>query len=209
MNIYDVPYDEWVSRFHGGAGCKADAWDFYNIVKAALPDKYRLPLFMDCVYTWMDILPDESAFEMELKYLIDNEPIEAKENRLIEICKKLNDMKLLDGDGYLNIYRGIHTDSFENAMGIFAANKDIEQAISYTLNPVVGRWFSIRTKAPECKLVSAKMHYSNVLHMRFDRQESEVIIVPPYLGGKLLDVKTEYLIPEIQYMQEFDKLRAS
>lgn len=210
--IKNTPFEEWEDRINSNISSRNESWSFYKIVEMALPEEYKLMLLMHCVYTKMDIMP--RGFSGYFKKLVLNESEDSKLARKKENLKAIDSIKhsegteLLDEEGLITIYRGIHN-ADNNIGGIFAANKGIKQGISYSFNPVVAQWFAIRTKSSDCSVISAKIHVDDIMSIYLDRQESEVMIIPPMYGGKLVDIKVEKIIPDISIMKQFDKLRAS
>lgn len=210
--MYNIPYEEWVSRIYYGAKKRLYFWDFYKTIEMVLPDKYKIPLLMNCIYVSNDNMEDD--FFNYLQELIINESDIAKSTRkemnlqTIHSVEEKENVKLMDVNGLIRVYRGIHGGA-TNEMGVFEANKGIEDALSYTFNRTVAEWFSIRFKSEDCSVISAKVHIDDILSIYLARQESEIMIIPPSLGGKLIDIKTEKIVPDIKIMQQFDKLRVS
>lgn len=215
-DIYNIPFDEWYERIIISAEIHTksneELWDFWKSIEACLPQKYKLLLLLNCIYVENDNMTDE--WLTYLSDLIINESDEAKIIRREQNMKLLDAVYYMDGielvneDGYIEIYRGIHSSS-DNWLGQYNASRDLDHGLSYTYNKLIAEWFAIRTQADDCNVISAKVHIDDVLSINLDRQESEIIIIPPSLGGKLINIEVEKIIPDISIMNEFNKLRVS
>lgn len=212
----EITYQEWYERIIASAEnhtkSNNELYDFWKMIEPCIPIQYKLLLFLNCIYVENDHLTDEWLNYFE--NLVINESDEAKairkeENyKMIETVYHMDGIELLDENGYIEVYRGIHNES-NNWLGQYNASRDLEHGISYTFNKLIAQWFAIRTQANDCNVISAKVHIDDVLSINLDRQESEIIIIPPYLKGRLLDVKVEKIIPDIKIMKQFDqKIRA-
>lgn len=108
---------------------------------------------------------------------------------------------------YVVIYRGQHGTSSTNIGKDHTKSRDVEHGISWTYEKAVAGFFAVRTQSSNCRIFTAKVSLEDILLIDDNRTEAEVIIRPPYLGGKLVNLKEEKINSDISVMRRWYKYR--
>jgi hypothetical protein len=160
-------YDEWETIFYkciGNCGShEITAWNYYRDNYKKYPQKYQLKILLQNLYSYYKINYQE--FLNLLYEILKEETDDIKSVRLYENKKMLQDY--IDTEGYLTVYRGITQQSIGKDLGV-----------SYTVDKDTALFFALRFDEPEKKLITAKVHVSDILIYLDNRNEYEVILRP-------------------------------
>lgn len=195
FTIYpDMPYEKIEDMFTNVitlfGNHSIEAWEYYKECYPLIPIEFRLKLLFDTIYTSYSI--DIEEFNEYVEDIIKIETDDIFDNRLSLNRAVLGE--LVDNNYLVTVYRGATKESL-----------DSDYAYSWTYDRDVAFWFA--TKYIKAEIVSdpmvltAKVPVVDILFITHGRNEKEVIILPPVIGGRLSIEKSE----SVSYDEDFMK----